>query len=37
MAAQGHEGEAPPPNLSAGCGFNKQTLAGMIGKEEDAP
>lgn len=33
----GAEGKALPPNLSAGCGFSKQTLAGTGGKEDDAP
>jgi len=33
----GHEYQFPPPNLSAGCGFSKQTFAGIGGKEEDAP
>src|SRR5438046_5224658 len=37
MALKGHEYQFPPPNLSAGCGFSKQTFAGMAGKEEDAP
>jgi hypothetical protein len=37
VSVLGHEGKAPPPGLSAGCGFSKQTFAGMIGKEEDAP
>ncbi len=37
MAVEGHEYQFPPPNLSAGCGFSKQTFAGMGGKEEDAP
>jgi hypothetical protein len=27
----------PPPNLSAGCGFSKQTLAGARGNDEVAP
>ena len=36
-SAVGHEYQFPPPNLSAGCGFSKQTFAGMAGKEEDAP
>ena len=33
----GHEYQFPPANLSARCGFSKQTFAGMGGKEEDAP
>jgi hypothetical protein len=37
MAASGDEYQFPPPNLSARCGFSKQTFAGMGGKEEDAP
>jgi hypothetical protein len=27
----------PPHELSAGCGFSKQTFAGVGGKREDAP
>jgi hypothetical protein len=33
----GHEERFLPPRLSAGYGFNNQTLAGKRGKEEDAP
>lgn len=33
----GHEERFPPLNLSVGCGFNKQTLAGARGDDELAP
>ena len=36
-SAPGHEESFPPPQLSAGYEFRKETIAGMGGKEEDAP
>ena len=33
----GHEERFPPTRLSAGCGFRKETLAGMRRKGRDAP
>jgi hypothetical protein len=33
----GHEDQFRPPGLSGGCLLGKETLAGMGGKEEDAP
>ena len=37
MAAEGHEERFPPSRLSAGCGFRKETTAGMRGNGRDAP
>jgi hypothetical protein len=37
MAAAGHEGQFRPPSLSGRCRLDEATLAGMGGKEEDAP
>jgi hypothetical protein len=37
MTAMGHEERFLPPNLTAGCGFSKQTLAGARGNDEVAP
>ena len=37
MAAPGHEERFPPTRLSAGCGFRKETIAGMRRNERDAP
>jgi hypothetical protein len=37
MTAKGHEERFPPPSLSAGCGFRKETIAGMRRKGRDAP
>jgi hypothetical protein len=31
MAGMGHEEQFPPTRLSAGCGFRKETIAGMRG------
>jgi hypothetical protein len=36
-AAEGHEDQFPPPRLSAGCGFRKETFAGAHGNGRDAP
>ena len=33
----GHEERFPPPRLIAGCGFRKETIAGMRRHERDAP
>jgi hypothetical protein len=33
----GHEERFPPPRLSAGCGFRKETIAGMRRNGRDAP
>jgi hypothetical protein len=33
----GQNDQFPPPNLSAGCGFSKPTLAGARGNDEVAP
>jgi hypothetical protein len=33
----GHEERFPPTKLSAGCGFRKETIAGMRRNERDAP
>ena len=33
----GHEEWFPPPRLSAGCGFRKETIAGMLCNGEGAP
>jgi len=37
MTEKGHEDSFPPPQLSASYEFRKETIAGMGGKEEDAP
>jgi len=37
MTAVGHEERFPPTKLSAGCGFRKETLAGMRRNGRDAP
>ena len=36
-AAEGHEDQFPPPRLSAGCGFRKETFAGAHSNGRDAP
>src|ERR1700726_5349861 len=36
-AALGHEERFPPTRLSAGCGFRKETIAGMRRNGRDAP
>jgi hypothetical protein len=33
----GHEERFPPTRLSVGCGFRKETIAGMRRNERDAP
>ena len=33
----GHEERFPPTRLSAGCGFRKETIAGMRRNERAAP
>jgi hypothetical protein len=33
----GHEAQFPPPRLSAGCRFRKETIAGIRHNERDAP
>jgi len=33
----GHEERFPRPKLSAGCGFGKETIAGMRRNGRDAP
>ena len=33
----GHEERFPPTRLSAGCGFSKETIAGMRRNGRDAP
>jgi hypothetical protein len=33
----GHEERFPPTGLSAGCGFRKETIAGMRRNGRDAP
>jgi hypothetical protein len=33
----GHEERFPPKRLSAGCGFTKETIAGMRRNGRDAP
>jgi hypothetical protein len=33
----GHEERFPPTRLSAGCGFRKETIAGMRRNGRDAP
>jgi len=35
-AALGHEERFPPTRLSAGCGFRKETIAGMRRNRRDA-
>ena len=37
MTQKGHEERFPPTRLSAGCGFRKETLAGMRRNGRDAP
>jgi hypothetical protein len=37
MSAPGHEEPFPPTGLSAGCGFRKETIAGMRRNGRDAP
>jgi hypothetical protein len=37
MTAKGHEERFPPLRLSAGCGFRKETIAGMRRNGRDAP
>jgi hypothetical protein len=37
MTAKGHEERFPPTRLSAGCGFRKETIAGMRRNGRDAP
>jgi hypothetical protein len=37
MAGVGHEERFPPTRLSAGCGFRKETIAGMRRNGRDAP
>jgi len=37
MAAMGHEERFPPTRLSAGCGFRKETIAGIRRNGRDAP
>jgi hypothetical protein len=37
MAVEGHEERFPPTRLSAGCGFRKETIAGMRRNGRDAP
>ena len=34
--AMGHEEPFPPPRLSAGCGFRKETITGMRRNGRDA-
>jgi hypothetical protein len=36
-SVKGHEERFPPTRLSAGCGFRKETIAGMRRNERDAP
>jgi hypothetical protein len=36
MAEKGHEERFPPTRLSAGCGFRKETIAGMRRNGRDA-
>ena len=36
-AGMGHEERFPPTGLSAGCGFRKETIAGMRRNGRDAP
>jgi hypothetical protein len=37
MAGVGHEEQFRPTRLSAGCGFRKETIAGMGRNARDAP
>ena len=37
MAGKGQEERFPPTRLSAGCGFRKETIAGMRRNGRDAP
>ena len=37
MTAEGHEERFPRRRLSAGCGFRKETIAGMRRNGRDAP
>jgi hypothetical protein len=37
MAGKGHEERFPPTRLSGGCGFRKETIAGMRRNGRDAP
>src|SRR5271166_4074605 len=37
MGVLGHEARFPTPRLSAGCGFRKETIAGMRRNGRDAP
>ena len=37
MTAMGHEERLPPTTLIAGCGFRKETIAGMRRKGRDTP
>jgi hypothetical protein len=37
MTALGQEERFPPTKLSAGCGFRKETIAGMRRNGRDAP
>jgi hypothetical protein len=37
MTHLGHEERFPPTRLSAGCGFRKETIAGMRRNGRDAP
>jgi transposase len=37
MTEKGHEERFPPRRLSAGCGFRKETIAGMRRNGRDAP
>jgi hypothetical protein len=36
-SVKGHEERFPPTRLSAGCGFRKETIAGMRRNGRDAP
>ena len=36
-SVMGHEERFPPPRLSAGCAFRKETIAGMRRDGRDAP
>jgi hypothetical protein len=36
-SGMGHEERFPPTRLSAGCGFRKETIAGMRRNGRDAP
>ncbi len=37
MTVKGYEERFPPTRLSAGCGFRKETIAGMRRNVRDAP